>query len=243
MNLAIFDIDGTLTETDHVDDICFLQALAGAHEITDISTDWAAYPHTTDSAILSHIFLERLNREPDEAELQKFKNCFVKSLEEYRAKDSSLFSEIVGASSMLQHLNQETEWRVAIASGAWRVSGELKLGVAGIDVNDYPASFADDGLSREEILRSTIAKAKKRYQQNGFVRIVSIGDGLWDVRTARNLNFPFLGRGSGARAEKLRRAGATHVLQDFSDYGKLMRCLEEADIPKAETNGSPPMVS
>jgi len=33
MNLAIFDIDGTLTETDHVDEICFLKALAEAHAI------------------------------------------------------------------------------------------------------------------------------------------------------------------------------------------------------------------
>ncbi len=39
MDLAIFDIDGTLTETDHVDDICFVQALADAHTITEINTD------------------------------------------------------------------------------------------------------------------------------------------------------------------------------------------------------------
>ena len=127
MNLAIFDIDGTLTQTDHVDDICFLQALADAHQIT--------------------------------------------------------------------------------------------------------ASFADDAPSREDILRSAIAKAKKRYQQTSFARIVSIGDGLWDVRTARNLQFPFLGIGSGAREQRLLQAGATHVLVHFADYRKLMRCLEEAEIP------------
>ena len=68
MNLAIFDIDGTLTQTDHVDNICFLQALADAHQITNISTDWAGYPHTTDSAIFSFIFLERLEREPSQTE-------------------------------------------------------------------------------------------------------------------------------------------------------------------------------
>ena len=231
MNLAIFDIDGTLTETDHVDDICFVKALAEAHGITDVSTDWAAYPHTTDSAILSYVFQERLNRKPEEAELEKFKSCFLDLLEDYRARDSSLFAEIDGAASMLRRLNQEPEWRVAIATGGWRVSAMLKLRVAGIDVKEFPSAFADDGFSREEILHSAIAKSQQQYQQPRFDRFVSIGDGLWDVRTARNLNFAFLGIGSGAGEEKLRRAGATHVLEDFSDYGKLLSCLSEADVP------------
>src|SRR5258708_39148859 len=122
MNLAIFDIDGTLTETDHVDNICFVQALADALAITGISTDWAGYPHTTDSAITFHVFQERFNRSPEEVELVKFKTRFVSLLEDYRIKDSSLFAEIVGASFMLRRLNQESEWRVAIASVGWAVS-------------------------------------------------------------------------------------------------------------------------
>jgi len=40
MNLAIFDIDGTLTETNAVDEICFVQAFADAHAITEINTNW-----------------------------------------------------------------------------------------------------------------------------------------------------------------------------------------------------------
>lgn len=234
MNLAIFDIDGTLTGTDHVDDICFVQALADAHAITEVSTDWAGYPHTTDSAIASHIFRERFNRAPEEAELLKFQSCFVQLLEEQLGKDPSLFAEIAGASVMLRRLNQEPGWRVAIASGGWRVSAALKLKVAGIEVNDFPAAFADDGLSREEILRSAVSKAQALYRLDDFARIVSVGDGLWDVRTARKLKFPFVGVAGGDGEEKLRRAGATHVLKDFADYGQLIRCLAEADIPRAE---------
>jgi|SRR5215207_905749 len=235
MNLVIFDIDGTLTETDHVDDICFVQALADAHAVTDISTDWASYPHTTDSAITSHIFRERFNRAPEEIELLKIKTRFVRLLEDYRATDPSLFAEIVGASLMLRRLNQEPEYRVALASGGWRVSATLKLKAAGIEVDDLPAAFADDGLSREEILQSAVLKAQVLYQQSHFARIVSVGDGLWDVRTARNLKLPFLGVGRGGGKKKLRRAGATHVIEDFADYSRLIRCLGEADIPKAES--------
>jgi phosphoglycolate phosphatase-like HAD superfamily hydrolase len=235
MNLAIFDIDGTLTVTDHIDDICFVEALADAHAINGISTDWAGYSHTTDSAITSDIFQEQFNRAPEEAELRKFKSHFVQLLEDYRVKDSSLFAEIAGASSMLKRLNQEPQWKVAIASGGWHDSAILKLKVAGIEADDFPAAFADDGLSREEILQSAISKAERFYQQNRFARIVSVGDGLWDVRTARNLEFPFLGIGVGDAERKLRRAGATHVIEDFADYGKSIRCLTEAKVPQAET--------
>jgi phosphoglycolate phosphatase-like HAD superfamily hydrolase len=234
MNLAIFDIDGTLTETDRVDDICFVQALADSHSITEVSTEWAGYPHTTDSAILFHLFQEKFNRAPDEAELLKFKSCFASLLQNYWNKDSSLFAGIVGASSMLGLLNREPEWRVAIASGGWRVSATFKLKAAGIKADELPAAFADDGFSREEILQSAVSRAQALYQQRHFARVVSIGDGLWDVRTARNLKFPFLGIGRGEREIKLRRAGATHMLEDFADYGQVLRCLVEADVPKAE---------
>ena len=235
MNLAIFDIDGTLTETDKVDEICFVQALADAHGITEISTNWAGYPHTTDSAITFHVFQERFNRVPEEIELLKFKARFVSLLEDYCANDPALFAEIVGASCMLRRLNQELEWRVAIASGSWRVSAALKLKVAGIELDDFPAAFADDGLSREEILKSALVKAQFRYGQRHFARIVSVGDGLWDVRTARNLRFPFLGIGSEEGRKTLRRAGATHVIRDFANYTEVIRCLTEADVPKAES--------
>ena len=235
MNLAIFDIDGTLTQTDHVDDVCFVQALADAFGITDISTDWAGYPHTTDSAIISYVFQDCLNRRPDESELQKFKTHFVSLLDDHRAADTSLFAEIEGAGFMLRRLNQEPAWRVAIASGGWRVSATLKLRIAGIDVDQFPAAFADDGFSREEILKTAVLRSQKRYQQARFERIVSVGDGLWDVRTARNLNFAFLGIGNDRGKEKLLRAGARHVLRDFSDYDELIGCLTKADVPGAET--------
>jgi phosphoglycolate phosphatase-like HAD superfamily hydrolase len=235
MNLAIFDIDGTLTETDQVDEICFVQALAEAHGITGISTNWAGYPHTTDSAITVHLFQERFNRVPEEIELLRFKSRLVGLLEDYCLKNPSLFAEIVGASCMLRRLNQELGWRVAIASGSWRVAAELKLKVAGIEPDDFPAAFADDGLSREQILKTVVLKAQHHYQQSHFTRIVSVGDGLWDVRTARNLRFPFLGIGNEKRSKTLRRAGATHVIRDFTNYDEVIRCLVEADVPKTES--------
>ncbi len=172
MNLAIFDIDGTLTETNDVDTVCFVQAFADTYAITGINTNWAEYPHTTDSGISFQLFKERFGRAPDEGELVEFKNRFVNLLEEQRAKDSSLFSEIVGASSLLTRLSHELEWKVAIATGSWRECAALKLKVANIETSEFPAAFAEDGLSREEILQTAILKAQQTYFQSNFDKIV-----------------------------------------------------------------------
>jgi phosphoglycolate phosphatase-like HAD superfamily hydrolase len=81
-------------------------------------------------------------------------------------------------------------------------------------------------------LQVAVVKAKGRYGVSEFSKIVSVGDGLWDVRTAHNLNFAFLGIGRGAAKEELYRAGVTHVLEDLADYCEVMRQLEAADIPR-----------
>lgn len=141
------------------------------------------------------------------------------------------FAEIAGSSSMLRQLNRESDWRLAIASGGWRISAELKLETIGIGIDEFPAAFADDGFSREDILNSALSKAREHYQQSNFERVVSVGDGLWDVRTASNLKFPFLGIGAGEREKKLREAGASHVIEDYVYYDKLIRILREARIP------------
>jgi phosphoglycolate phosphatase-like HAD superfamily hydrolase len=231
MNLAIFDIDGTLTNTNDVDEYCFIKALAETHSIDDIVTDWAAYPHTTDSGITQHIFEEKFGRSPQETEVRNFKNCFVSMLREYYQTDSSSFAEIHGAAVALKMLQQDSDWAVAIATGCWRESASMKLKAANIDPEDIPAAYAEDGLSREDILRAAVSRALMQKGVSCFERIVSLGDGRWDVRTAGRLDFAFVGIGGGERATRLRQAGAKHVIEDFCDYDQLLKFLMEAETP------------
>lgn len=235
MNLAIFDIDGTLTNTNSVDNECFVKALAEALAITEIDTDWAAYPHTTDSGITQHIFQEKLGRNPEETEVDKFKSCFVNMLSEHYQSNSSSFVEIAGAATVLNKLKRDSDWAVAIATGCWRESALLKLKAAKIDTDGIPAAYAEDGLSREDILKTAVSQSLEQYRVSRFGKIVSIGDGLWDVRTARRLDFAFLGVGCRESETRLRQAGATHVIEDFSDYDQLVRFLIEAAIPATNT--------
>lgn len=234
MNLAIFDVDGTLTKTVGIDDLCFTQAFAISKGITGIDTDWTKYRYPTDSGITLQIFHEKLDREPNTKELQKLKHCFINLLKKHSLSDPQDFTEITGASLLLKRFRKEPGWAIAIAAGGWPEPATLKLQAAGIEINNLPTVFADEGISREEILEKAIKKALICYRQKDFKRIVSIGDGLWDVHTAIRLGIPFLGIAGGKRAALLCEAGVSHILEDFRDYNRFLQYLNEAQIPKVK---------
>ncbi len=227
MKLAIFDIDGTLTETNKVDNECFVKAFADSHNITGIETDWTRYKHVTDSGIALEIFNERLGRAPNKKDFSTFKTCFVKNLSEFANKDETLFGQILNAKEMLAKLIFAEDWAIALATGCFYKSAELKLKKAKMDIKSFPIATADDAVSREEILRLAIKKSLEHYRQNKFDKTVSIGDGVWDVRTAKNLNLDFVGIASGKQAELLRAEGANHVIKDFSDYESFFKYINE----------------
>ncbi|MBA3633593.1 MAG: HAD family hydrolase [Acidobacteria bacterium] len=227
MKLAIFDIDGTLTETNEVDDKCFVRAFAASHQITDIETDWTKYTHVTDSGLVSEIFNQRLGRSPNEEDFLAFKNRFIENLNEYTSKDETLFAEVSNAKAMLEKLKLEKDWTIALATGCFYDSAKLKLEKAKIDVKDFPIGTADDAISREKILQTAIEKSLEKYGLKKFEKIVSIGDGIWDVRTAKNLSLDFIGIASGKRAEVLREEGANYIIKDFTDYENFLAYLNK----------------
>lgn len=227
MKLAIFDIDGTLTETNKVDDECFVKAFAVAHQITNIETDWTKYAHVTDSGLVSEIFNRKLGRSPDEKDFLIFKNCFIENLNESAFKNEAFFAEVPNAKAMLEKLKLEKDWAIALATGSFYDSAKLKLEKAKINIQDFPIGTADDAVSREKILQIAIEKSLEKYGLKKFEKIVSIGDGVWDVRTAKNLSLNFIGIASGKGADALREAGANYIIKDFRDYENFLAYLNK----------------
>jgi phosphoglycolate phosphatase-like HAD superfamily hydrolase len=81
------------------------------------------------------------------------------------------------------------------------------------------------------ILEKAVEASLRFHGVKGFSRILSIGDGVWDVRAARSLKLPFVGIGRGAGAERLAGLGASHVLPDFRDLGTVFKAMNEALVP------------
>ena len=229
MRLAVFDIDGTLTDTKAVDYECFLRAVADQLGIDRARLDLSEAPHVTDSAIAEWLSTKHRGRELADDEHVRLIDSFVGLLRAELARTAARFAPVAGAPGLFAEL-RVAGWEVAVATGGWAASAHLKLTASGLAEPGLVMATASDASTRVEILRLALGRARERAARD-YRRIVSVGDGVWDVRAAADLGWAFVGVGRGAAADALRGAGATHVLPDFSDRAALRDALETATAP------------
>jgi len=211
MNLALFDIDGTLTKTHGLCDGPFAEAvqsvLGGPMEL-----DWTLYPDVTDSGITHAAFERRLGRGPTAEELERVREHYFRNIDGCATGAEAM----PGAPTVLRRLHGDGRWVVAIATGNWTPVAHRKLEWCGIDWKEVPLATADDAMKRADILRAAIRRTRA---EDG--RAVYLGDALWDQAAARELGIGFVRVGS-------RRFDAEHVLDDFQDFDALLSVLDGA---------------
>jgi beta-phosphoglucomutase-like phosphatase (HAD superfamily) len=230
MNLVMFDIDGTLTRTEKIDEVCFVQALHDMFGFSDVNPDWSAYPHCSDSAIIDAIFRSRRGRSPKQDESDAFQAHFLELL--CRASKAAPFQAIPGAGAMLHRLAHDERGPrrgVSLASGGWRRTARFKLAEAGLDTAaNLPAAFSDDAHAREEIMQISLRRAEEAFGAR-FAQVVYVGDGLWDARASRNLGYPFIGIASDpAKAQQLTAEGALRIFGNYCEVDAFLDALGEA---------------
>jgi len=231
MNLVVFDLDGTLTQTFAVDGQYFVQALGIGFNVGLVNPNWAEYRDVTDYGVTLELCRGKYGRDAESAEIHRSIECFVSLLTEAHFTNRNSFGEIPGVAIFLNRLRQHRDWRAAIATGGWEQCARFKMTAAGIEEDGIPAAFAEDGPSREGIVQAAIARAGAAYGTATFEKTVLVGDAIWDVRTAQRLGLPFIGIGSGEEAALLRNAGASDVVENFLDHEYCMECFERAEIP------------
>ena len=227
--LAIFDIDGTLTATNSVDDECYLRAVSGSLDLDTADVDWSDAPHITDIGITRWLWNRARGCVPEDREIADLQQRFVGLLHAQLVSAPERFAPIDGATTLFQRLRSQG-WDIALATGAWGASAAMKLRAAGLVTHDIPLACADDAESREDIVRLARDKAERESGVR-FHRVVSVGDAPWDVRTARSLGLPFVGIGAGARADRLRAAGATTILPHYAHWPTVENAFHSAAVP------------
>ena len=218
LNLAIFDLDGTLLDTNAVDSDCFVAAWRDELGIDCSDADWSSFAHVTDGGIAEEL-LTRAGIGDREDALRRVQRRFIQLLEHAAAADVAAFRPIRGARELIDHLPR-VGWQVAVATGAWKASAEVKLRAAGM--TGVPLAACDGAASRDQI----VLQAMKIAGYQTGARVVLLGDAPWDVQTARRLSLPFVG--VGAHRERLIEAGATEVLADFGDVEEVLAALRRA---------------
>jgi phosphoglycolate phosphatase-like HAD superfamily hydrolase len=223
--LAVFDLDGTLLQSNHLDDALYPRAVLAAHGIEGVSHDWTIYRSSTDFGITREILETHWRRDPSAAEIGRVRDEFVALLRAAMRNDPLACTPFAGLAEFLEAMR--SEWAVAIATGTFAESCAAKIAASRLDALDaLPRATSSDVEERPDIIRVAIERAQAHHGVDGFRRTLYVGDGIWDLRAARDLGLPFLGVGRDAAAAKLRAAGATEVIADYGDAAAVLALLD-----------------
>ena len=126
-------------------------------------------------------------------------------------------NEILGAKELIKKLEKETDLGICYATGSLRRPAEHKLKSIGINFEDIQLVASDKILERENIVQKAIQNAQNHYGIEKFDRIISVGDGLWDLLTAKNLDIEFIGVGLKNK-ETLIENGAKKIFENLLHF-------------------------
>jgi phosphoglycolate phosphatase-like HAD superfamily hydrolase len=208
-NLIVFDIDGTLTDSVKVHQKAFTEMLIELGVI-EINSEYKSFKHHTDSFIAKEIFEADRNEKFSTKKIIEFENGL------YQKIKSQKLLEIKGAKKLIEYLHTNSDFGVCYATGSLRRPAIHKLECIGVKYDEKLLVASDNIYEREEIVKKAIANAQSFYNIDRFERTISLGDGLWDLKTAKHLNIEFIGIGSKNR-EVLINNGAEIVFDNLLD--------------------------
>jgi phosphoglycolate phosphatase-like HAD superfamily hydrolase len=221
VNLAVFDIDGTLIRPNRVEDACFIEALEHCFGFSEVSADWTIYRNVTDHGIVSEVCWNRWGREATQGELDSFESHYSALLVDRLLPGDG--AAIDGAAEFIADLAGDPAWRIAVATGNCHRLALHKLDRVGIEVAPFPMATSNDSHSRADLVRLAVSRASDRYGVPSFAHVVSVGDAPWDLKTARELEMPFVVVGS--RCGSPPHGGA---IVDYLDRARVMGTLAGA---------------
>ncbi len=209
-NLIVFDIDGTVanSEKQHGESIEYGFEKTGCHKV---NRDWNSYKHVTDNHVYSTIFEVNHKREATTDDIDIFQEHVIAKLNEL-----DLIEEIPGAAKFIKKVWNCDGWDLAFATGSLYETALKKLSDPGIKYKPGIVIASNRIESREEIIKAAAEAAKRMFQVNHYENILSCGDALWDVKTAKNLNVPLLGVGLDHK-DALLEAGVTNHIDNWLD--------------------------
>lgn len=208
-NLIVFDIDGTLTDTVDIHQNAFKKSLRliGVERFDDA---FGTYKHHTDSYIAKVIFEYNTNKPFEKSTLDLFEAHLVTQINPNEIK------EISGAKKMIKDIKSKTNFGICFATGSLLKPAILKLEKVGIDFDPMQIVASNEMEEREEIIKKAIDNARSFYKVEKIDRIISFGDGIWDLRAAQNLSLEFVGIGN-KHEETLTENGMKKHYHDFMD--------------------------
>lgn len=185
MKAVIFDIDGTLLQSDANDDALYLAAVRDVLGNVNLRPSWGMYTQFTAAGILAEILNDNAI-DPTLETVNAVRDRFVARVCRH-VTEHGPFAEIPGARDFVQSLHNSTRHRIAYATGGWHGSARLKLSVSGFPLQGVPLSTSDDHFDRQKIMLHALCQLDGVYD-----RVTYYGDGHWDAVAAKALGWHFV---------------------------------------------------
>ncbi|HRE08029.1 MAG TPA: HAD hydrolase-like protein, partial [Opitutaceae bacterium] len=205
--MVVFDVDGTLIGGEAADWTSFEDAFTEAAGFALDERFFLGLQEVTAQSIV-HEALAACPLEERKIKERAVCRGYLQRLEAAHRTHTGSFQATAGAHDLLRELRAQGV-PVAIATGDWRETISFKLRASGLPVEGLPMVTSSEYLRRADIIAAAVALAGRTLDEALYV-----GDGLWDLRATQALGIPFVG--VGHRREKLRAAGAPHVLADLT---------------------------
>lgn len=185
MDLVLFDIDGTLIDSQEFDSELFVCAVRTVLGI-EVNDDWSTYRNVTDGGILDEI-IDRAGLRSDRTRIHsEVKDTFAELVSEYLEEQGGWLPEIPGAGAFLARLRSRPGVAVGLATGGWEATARMKLKAAGLAADELSMASGSDALTRAAIMQIAARRAL-----NGATagRTTYFGDGVWDKRASEELGY------------------------------------------------------
>lgn len=229
MKLVIFDVDGTLSDSNHEGSKCFGQAFQDIFGQPIPSMNWSAYPSVSDTVIFHAAYEQCFSELPTPSAVQRFEERYNNLLQAKIEHYPTMFRAVKGAKKLTDYLLNHPDYIVGIATGGWKASAIIKMNHIKIAHTKMYAAYADGHFERANILKESIVKAEAVY--GDFEKIIYIGDAKWDVITTKKLNLPLIGIRLKGDIEFLQNLGVQDVIIDFQDIPQFLQLLDAATVP------------
>jgi HAD superfamily hydrolase (TIGR01509 family) len=213
---VIFDVDGTLVDTNYLHAVCWWEAFRQKDHHVDMAEIHRAIGMGSDK-LLDHLLPEDRDRDADDALADAHKALYAAYWTRLRAFD--------GAADLLRAC-ADRGMTVILASSA--SSDELAALRAALDADDVitaatSSSDAEQSKPAPDIVGIALDRAGVEPGQAVFV-----GDSVWDVHACRKAGVTCVAvRSGGICAEDLREAGAVAV---YDGVAELLRRIEDSPL-------------